>query len=107
MSRATRILSTEPQTTSTLEEQLQAFCDALGVSVPTQQEVDENFHALQEFTGEDRSGTSVVSFSLTSQSEEVTPEYEAQVKAEQRELHPEMSPERFEAEWQEHKGLLL
>ena len=97
----------KPKTTRTWDEQFAAFCRVLGVPVPTVEEAREEGPKHFVNSGEIRAGLTIVTFVNPGRSQLVTPEYEAQVKAEYRAEHPEMSEEQHEAEWQRVKHSLL
>ncbi len=120
--------STEPQTTSTFEERLAIFCQKLGVKVPTLEEAHASTLRWSRVGKLERVGRSVVILSPEKKPNEedredrsvvnpgrpqlVTPEYEAQVKAEWRaqslkDHGPEWVEKHFEAEWERTKDLLL
>ncbi len=99
--------SNEPQTTPTWDEQFAAFCRVLGVPVPNVEEAREEGPKHFVNSGEIRAGQTLVTFEARNPVQLVTPEYEAQVKAEYRAEHPEMSEEQHEAEWQRVKHYLL
>ena len=99
--------SNEPQTTPTWDEQFAAFCRVLGVPVPSLEEAREEGPKHFVNSGEIRAGQTLVTFEARNPVQLVTPEYEAQVKAEYRAEHPEMSEEQHEAEWQRVKHYLL
>ena len=106
-SKPTQTSFSEPQKTSTWAEAFTVLCQKLRVEEPTLEEALENGPKFDVYSGEDRAGRTLVSFGVKDPTQRVTPEYEAEVKAEYRAEHPEMPEEHFEAAWQRDKHYLL
>ena len=106
-SKPTQTSSPEPPTTSTWAEAFTVLCQELGVEEPTLEEALADFQDSFVHSGEDRAGRTLVSFGVKDPTQRVTPEYEAEVKAEYRAENPEMDQALFDAAWERDKSILL